>query len=71
MIFEVFTMYLPQSGAIMGVMTMVVTKWPADLYLRFIFFPFVSIPAIWVKLEQFKNSLITINIFRDLEGLLH
>lgn len=39
---------LPQSGAIMGIMTMVVTKWP-DLTLVLVFFPFVSIPALWVK----------------------
>ena len=32
----------------MGVMTLVVTKWP-DLNLILIFFPFVSIPALWVK----------------------
>ena len=36
---------MPQSGAIMGVLTLVVTKWP-DQYLVLIFFPFVSIPAL-------------------------
>ena len=40
--------FLLQSGAIMGVMALVVTKWP-DLKLMLVFFPFVPIPALWVK----------------------
>lgn len=41
-----FTPSRGASGAIMGVMALVVTKWP-DLKLMLVFFPFVPIPAIW------------------------